>query len=58
MTGYLWACKGGDNISINTNQYGRFDFLTAVLLKIKVFRDVALWLWLYCHNSITECCIA
>jgi len=53
MSGYIWTCKRSDNISIHTNQYGRLDFLTAVLLKIQVFRDVTLLLWLYCHNNTT-----
>jgi len=34
MSGYIWFYNRGDNINIHTNQYGRLDFLTAVLLKI------------------------
>jgi len=58
MSGCTCACKRSDNISIHTKQYGRFDFLTAVLLKIQFFCNVTLLLWLYCHNSITEYYIA
>jgi len=50
MSGYIWFYNRGDNISIHTNQNGRLDFLTAMLL----FCDVTLCCWGYTGTKTSQ----